>query len=66
MRALWIFSALLCFGCLGAAGDERTSVPFVWTHDVEALHRLDLSQRTNALAVWDTMHLLGALQGLAN
>jgi len=38
----------------------------LFTYDARALHRLDLAKTENARTVWDTMHLLAALQGLAN
>jgi hypothetical protein len=38
----------------------------VFTYDARPLQRLDLSQPANVDRVWDTLHVLSALQGLAN
>jgi len=38
----------------------------VYTLDCRSLKTLDLSQPENAVRVWETMHALGALQGLVN
>jgi hypothetical protein len=43
---------------------KRPSV--VYTFDARLLRQLDLGSRANAETVWDTLHLLAALQGLAN
>ena len=45
-------------------GGENPSV--VCTYDARPLRNLDLSEPGNAEKVWDTLHLLAALQGLAN
>lgn len=37
-----------------------------YTFDARPLRKLDLNQGKNAAKVWDTLHLLAALQGLAN
>lgn len=44
----------------------RQPPKLVYTFDAQPLNRLDLQASTNAAAVWDTLHLLAALQGLAN
>jgi hypothetical protein len=38
----------------------------VYTFDARPLKKLDLSSPENATKIWDTLHLLAALQGLAN
>jgi hypothetical protein len=38
----------------------------ICTFDARPLNQLDLGAATNATRVWDTMHVLAALQGLAN
>jgi cytochrome c553 len=38
----------------------------VFTFDARPLQKLDLSQPANVRRVWDTLHVLSALQGLAN
>lgn len=38
----------------------------IYTYDARPLRRLDLRDPQNAGRVWDTLHLLAALQGLAN
>jgi hypothetical protein len=40
--------------------------PTVFTFDARPLQKLDLRQPANAQKVWDTMHVLAVLQGLAN
>lgn len=59
---------LLCasFGLLRGWADEASPPQVVWTFDVEPLPTLDLKNPTNACKVWDTMHLVAALQGLVN
>ncbi|MBI5385293.1 MAG: hypothetical protein HZA90_11485 [Verrucomicrobia bacterium] len=48
-----------------AAGESRPPKE-IWTFDAQPLQALDLRQPENARRIWDTMHLLAALQGLAN
>ncbi|HWH69679.1 MAG TPA: GxGYxYP domain-containing protein, partial [Candidatus Sulfotelmatobacter sp.] len=38
----------------------------VYTFDARPLNRLNLQASTNAATIWDTLHTLAALQGLAN
>ena len=38
----------------------------LYTFDARPLRQLDVRQPANAVQVWDTLHLLAALQGLAN
>lgn len=38
----------------------------LFTFDARPWHRADLAQPANAKKLWDTMHVLSALQGLAN
>jgi GxGYxYP putative glycoside hydrolase C-terminal domain/GxGYxY sequence motif in domain of unknown function N-terminal len=45
-------------------GGDNPSV--VCTFDARPLRKLDLNEQANAEKVWDTLHLLAALQGLAN
>jgi hypothetical protein len=52
-----------------AAGSESERVPMpdrVFTYDARPLQRLDLREPEQAARVWDTMHVLAALQGLVN
>jgi hypothetical protein len=53
---------------LSVQGRSATaSVPDrVYTHDARALQRLDVRDAGSAARVWDTMHLLAAVQGLVN
>jgi hypothetical protein len=49
--------------------NEQPSAPshgIVWTYDARPLRGLDLRDSARAAEVWDTMHLLAALQGLIN
>jgi hypothetical protein len=53
----------------GAAPTEPTSSPapgIVWTYDARPLRHLNLGDPANAAKVWDTLHLVAALQGLVN
>lgn len=38
----------------------------VYTYDARPLQKLNLSDAQNAATIWDSLHLLAALQGLAN
>jgi hypothetical protein len=40
--------------------------PVVCTFDLRPLNQLDLNVSANAVRVWDTLHVVAALQGLAN
>ncbi|HTV42603.1 MAG TPA: hypothetical protein VMF08_18710 [Candidatus Sulfotelmatobacter sp.] len=40
--------------------------PVVYTFNARSLKKLDLKEPSNAARVWDTLHVLAALQGLAN
>jgi hypothetical protein len=51
------------------AADPAAAAPapkVVYTFDARPLNRLDLGAPANAARVWDTLHALCALQGLAN
>lgn len=53
--------------CRAFGGQVRgKNPPVVHTFDARLLRQLDLSSPANAETVWDTLHLLAALQGLAN
>ena len=56
----WLLGSSLC--CIAAPKAPST----VYTYDARPLQKLDLHNSQNAARVWDTMHLLAALQGLAN
>ncbi len=43
-----------------------SSASVVYTFDARPLNQLDLHNKTNATRIWDTLHVLSALQGLAN
>jgi hypothetical protein len=61
--------ALLCLVLLPGGGFNslRGAQPtLVYTFDARPLNRLDLQVATNAADVWDTIHVIAALQGLAN
>lgn len=45
---------------------HAASPPKVLTFDARFLQALDLADAANVRRIWDTMHLLAALQGLAN
>ena len=44
----------------------KTAPAVVYTLDLRTLNQLDLNSPTNAVRVWDTLHVVAALQGLAN
>jgi hypothetical protein len=65
MRLLLLLFAYLVVAQGGAA--LSGAVPqTIWTYDAEPLQRLDVRDPAKAKQVWDTMHFLAALQGLAN
>lgn len=45
---------------------EPAAPKLIWTFDARPLQKLNVGEAANARQVWDTMHLLAALQGLAN
>jgi len=55
---------------IAAEPPEKSSAepasPVIFTFDARPLRKLDLHLPANAQKVWDTLHLLAALQGLAN
>ena len=55
---------MACAVVLPGAAAETPRV--VWTFDAQPLRSLDLTSPSNARRHWDTIHLLAALQGLAN
>jgi hypothetical protein len=54
-----------CAQAASATNNQSVS-KLVFTFDARPLNRLNLSDPTNAATVWDTLHALCALQGLAN
>lgn len=52
--------------CALAEPALEASPKLVFTFDVRPLNRLDLRVPSNAARIWDTLHVLAALQGLAN
>ncbi|MGD0536459.1 MAG: hypothetical protein ABSC03_02310 [Verrucomicrobiota bacterium] len=59
----FLLAALLLAAFVGVAAPVRK---VVFTFDARPLQKLDLGQPANAARVWDTLHVLSALQGLAN
>ncbi len=49
-----------------AAPAAAASPKLVYTYDARPLNHLDLNVASNAAEVWDTLHVLAVLQGLAN
>ena len=62
LTALAVLSVMCRSEVIRAKSPPRT----VFTYDARPLRTLDLSQASNARTTWDTIHLLSALQGLAN
>jgi hypothetical protein len=58
----------LCLAPLSAGAEPpaRPAPKVVYTFDARPLNHLDLHAATNAARLWDTLHTLAALQGLAN
>ena len=52
--------------CLSAAVTAKSASRTIYTYDARPLRALDLAQPHLARTEWDTIHLLSALQGLAN
>jgi len=63
MLAWVVVSALAGYD---AAAHSQRAPARVYTFDARALNRLDLREPAQAARLWDTLHLLAALQGLAN
>jgi hypothetical protein len=63
-RSISLCLLVACLGFSMARAGQAAAPSVVWTFDAEPLSRLDLKESTNACRVWDTMHLLAALQGL--
>lgn len=60
IKAFFVVVGVIAFGLPGICAEP------IYTFDARSLHKLDNRDAANATRVWDTMHLLGALQGLAN
>lgn len=58
--------AVLCFASRASETEAATLPAIIYTYDARPLNHLDLSKATNAAKLWDTLHVLTALQGLAN
>jgi len=64
-RPLICLLALLTLGA--ALSNAGVATPqTIFTFDARALNSLDLKSPTDAAKLWDTLHVLAALQGLAN
>ncbi len=61
-----LFAAFISLA--SAADQPAASRPpaVIYTFDARPLNQLDLGAPTNAARLWDTLHVLAALQGLAN
>lgn len=57
---------LMAAALLLTANAARSNPGMVYTYDARPLRSLDLGEPKNAARVWDTLHLLAALQGLVN
>ena len=66
MRSILVLLLGASLAFLRSAADEPSPPEAIWTFDTHRLHALDLTKPENARQVWDTMHVLSALQGLAN
>jgi hypothetical protein len=65
-HALILLGVLLPLGLAGAKTKAPSPPKVVYTFDARSLNQLDLHEPENAEEVWDTLHLVSALQGLAN
>ncbi|MBK9138452.1 MAG: hypothetical protein IPM17_06765 [Verrucomicrobia bacterium] len=61
-RALWLAALVAVAAPKASAGSPAT----VFTFDARPLREVNLAEPSAARRVWDTLHLLAALQGLAN
>ena len=61
-------ACLLSGAAVDAFGQAQASASpaVVYTFDARPLNQLDLREPANAAHVWDTMHVLAAIKGLAN
>lgn len=63
----WPCFVVLALGWMLARSPAAAPPPAaLWTFDARPLQRLDLKATANVHHTWDTLHLLAALQGLAN
>jgi hypothetical protein len=60
------FGTLLLFAAGAGPAAESAGPKTIYLNDARPLNQLDLRQAANAIRLWDHMHLLAALQGLAN
>ncbi|MHB9005383.1 MAG: GxGYxYP domain-containing protein [Limisphaerales bacterium] len=60
------FSALFGFGLVVSTHAAPARAGQVFTFDARPLQSLDVRQPASARRIWDTMHLMTAMQGLAN
>jgi hypothetical protein len=59
-------SGVVGLGPVARAAEGVAAPKVVYTFDARPLNRLDLGKPAEATRLWDTMHALSALQGLAN
>ena len=58
--------AVLSMVCLSEVAVVKAAPRTIFTYDARPLRALDLKQPQNARTEWDSIHVLSALQGLAN
>ena len=57
---------MLCGGLAGAGAAAAGSPKQIQVFDARYLRKLDVQDTNSAAEIWDTMHTLAAVQGLAN
>jgi len=66
MRIFCVLCLIVATGRCVLAEGTATPPASVWTFEAESWQSRDVRQPAQAREVWDTMHLLAALQGLVN
>lgn len=66
MKILYLLSLVAATMLPSVAADAARSPAVVWTFNAEPWQSRDIRQPEQAREVWDTMHLVAALQGLVN
>ena len=66
LKILYLLSLIAATMLPSVAADAARSPAVVWTFNAEPWQSRDIRQPEQAREVWDTMHLVAALQGLVN
>ena len=62
----FVLATVAGIGFAEASEATRPKPSVIYVYDARPLNQLDLKRAENARSLWDTLHVLAALQGLAN